>query len=733
MILDMRTTMLMYAIVNIVCALVMTVVWYQNRKHFAGISFWLADLVLQAGGALLIVLRGAIPDFVSMVVANTMILAGIVVIYIGLERFVGKISSQIHNYVLLAVFIPAATYFTLAQPDLDVRSAIIALLTLIFTFQCCWLLLYRVAPDRRRTTLFVGIVFGGYALVSATRIARYVISPLQTNDFLRSGTFETMMIILYIILAVALICGLILMVNRRLLGEVQSGAEQVRRERDRAQSYFNMAGTMLVVIDDRGKIKAINKKGCEILECEETNIIGQDWFNTFIPERMRNEAWSIFKRIIKGEIEHFEYVEGFAVLSTSGKEKLISWHNSVIKDERGKIVGILRSGEDITERNRMEEALTDSEQRFRTFFEDAPMYCYMISPEGKILDVNKLALETLGYKKEEIIGKQLITTIYAPGSHEKAKKMFAKWKETGIAEGELNILTREGIERTVLLNVHAVRDTRGKLLHSISIQRDITELKRLEDERKSLEQKAQLSSRLASIGELASGTAHEINNPLTGVIGYTQFLLSRDDIPADARQDLNVINDEAQRVSGIVKRLLAFARQSRPLKTHVDINNLVSVILQLREYELKSNNITVTAALDPALPITMGDAAQLQQVFLNLIINAEMEMKQARKKGKLLITTESFDNTIQISFKDNGPGISKENLGKIFDPFFTTREVGEGAGLGLSICYGIVKEHNGRIWADSDKGKGATFIVELPIITEANARAKSKTSQMIPS
>jgi PAS domain S-box-containing protein len=602
MIPDMRTTMLLYAIVNIVCALVMAVVWYQNRKQFAGIAFWLADLVLQASGATLIVVRGAVPDLVSIVVANTMILAGIVIIYIGLERFVGKISSQIHNYVLLAVFIPFATYFTLAQPSLEVRSAIIAVMMVIFTFQCCWLLLYRVAPDMRRTTLFVGIVFGGYALVSAARIFRYMISPLQTNDFFKSGIFETLMIIFFIVLAVALICGLILMVNRRLLGEVQSGADEVRRERDRAQSYFDMAGTMLVVIDAKGKVRAINKKGCEILECEETNITGQDWFNTFTPERMRTEALSIFKRIIKGEIEHFEYLEGFAVLSTSGKEKQITWHNSVIRDERGKIVGILRSGE------------------------------------------------------------------------------------------------------------------------------DITELKRLEDERKALEQKAQLASRLASIGELASGVAHEVNNPLTGVIGYTQFLLSREDISKEIKDDLNIINEGAQRVSSIVKRLLAFARQTKPSRTHVDINDLINGVLQLREYELKANNIKVTTDLDPALPITVGDAGQLQQVFLNLVINAETEMKLVRNKGKLLIKTEQLDNSIHISFKDNGPGIPNVNLDKIFDPFFTTREVGEGTGLGLSMCYGIVKEHNGRIWADSVRGKGATFNVELPIIATTTRVTKSKAS-----
>jgi PAS domain S-box-containing protein len=592
MILDMRTTMLMYAIVNIVCALIMAVVWYQNRKHFAGLSFWLADLALQAAGALLVAARGAIPDFVSMVIANTMILAGIIVIYIGLERFLDKRSSQIHNYVLLAIFVPVATYFTLAQPSLEIRSAFIALLMVIFTFQCSWLLLYRVAPDMRRTTRFVGIVFGGYALVSIVRDIRYIISPLKGNDFLKSGTFETLMIVLFIILAVALICGLILMVNRRLLSEVQRSAEQIKQERDRAESYFDMAGTMLLAIDAKGKVSAINKKGCQILEYEEKDIIGKDWFYTFTPERMRPEARSIFKRIIKGDIKHFEWVEGFAVLSKSGKEKLISWHNSVIRNENGKIIGILRSGE------------------------------------------------------------------------------------------------------------------------------DITELKLMEEERKSLERKAQLSSRLASVGELASGVAHEINNPLTAVIGYSQFLLDKKDVPRDVQKDLKAINEGAQRVSGIVKRLLAFARQTKPVRTHVDINSLISDILELRYYYLKANNITITTALDPALPIIMADAAQLQQVFLNLIVNAETEMKQARNKGKLLIKTERVNGNIHISFKDNGPGIPEANLQKIFDPFFTTREVGEGTGLGLSVCYGIVKEHDGRIWAESEPGKGATFVVELPIVAE---------------
>jgi len=140
--------------------------------------------------------------------------------------------------------------------------------------------------------------------------------------------------------------------------------------------------------------------------------------------------------------------------------------------------------------------------------------------------------------------------------------------------------------------------------------------------------------------------------------------------------------------------------------------------MDLRAYELSASNIKVTMQLTRDMPMTIADPGQLQQVFLNLIINAETEMKLAHDKGRLTIKTERMNNTLRISFKDSGPGIAKENLETIFDPFFTTREVGQGTGLGLSVCHGIVTEHNGKIWAESQKGKGATFIIELPLVTE---------------
>ncbi len=243
------------------------------------------------------------------------------------------------------------------------------------------------------------------------------------------------------------------------------------------------------------------------------------------------------------------------------------------------------------------------------------------------------------------------------------------------------------------------------------------ERKRAEERERQLQLQLNLSSRLASVGIMASGVAHEINNPLTSIIGFTELLMQKD-VPEDVREVVEVINNNAQRVAGIVKNLLAFAQQQELERTCVNINEIIQATLTIRAYSLESSNIRVTTQLDPALPRTMADDAQLRQVFLNLIINAETEMKSAHGMGNLLIKTERLENTIQVSFTDDGPGIPEENLVHLFVPFFTTREVGKGTGLGLSICHAIMSEHGGRIYVKSKLGKGATFIVELPVVAE---------------
>jgi signal transduction histidine kinase len=237
--------------------------------------------------------------------------------------------------------------------------------------------------------------------------------------------------------------------------------------------------------------------------------------------------------------------------------------------------------------------------------------------------------------------------------------------------------------------------------------RDITDSKEME-------QRMVITDRLASIGELVSGVAHELNNPLTGIIAFSQLIMEKD-IDNDLREDLSVINSEAQRTSRIIRDLLTFARKHSAVKEPARLNSVIEDVLRLRAYEHKTSNIEVIREMDPDLPDAMVDYHQIQQVILNLVINAEYFMVKEHKKGQLTIKTERKDGFIRSSITDDGPGIPEENLNRIFDPFFTTKEVGKGTGLGLSICHGIVAEHNGRIYARNIAGKGASFIVDLPV------------------
>ncbi len=223
------------------------------------------------------------------------------------------------------------------------------------------------------------------------------------------------------------------------------------------------------------------------------------------------------------------------------------------------------------------------------------------------------------------------------------------------------------------------------------------------------------AEKLSAIGELVAGVAHELNNPLTAVVGYAQLLLETCEDP-EVREDLERINREAQRSARIVQNLLAFARQQSSEKHAIELGQVLGKAIDLLAYQLQVNNISLVREFTSEPMIALADRYQLQQVFLNLITNAYQAMHKAYGRGTLTIRTERVNgNLARIYFADDGPGVPAEIASRIFDPFFTTKDVGEGTGLGLSICLGIVQEHEGRIWLDPEVERGATFVVELPL------------------
>jgi PAS domain S-box-containing protein len=323
----------------------------------------------------------------------------------------------------------------------------------------------------------------------------------------------------------------------------------------------------------------------------------------------------------------------------------------------------------------------------------------VIDDKMSILLANPVFCHTFGLEKNEVAGQSVIDVFPIADWVGNISKIL-KGKEHQ-SKFEFKHMVAEK-DRIIIANLIKMQKNE-LLLHLI----DIT------DER-DRQERLYFTDRLASIGQISAGIAHELNNPLTSIISLSQLLMEGW-VPEEIKDELDTICSEAQRAGSIVRGLLAFSRHQVSIRQSVQLNDILWEVLKLRSYEHRTRKIRVITEFAPGLPEIMADSIQMQQVFMNIIVNAEDAMMESGNSRTLNIVTENQDNLIKISFTDDGAGIATENLNRIFEPFFTTKSMGKGTGLGLSICYGIVTKHNGKIYARSKSGKGSTFIVELPI------------------
>jgi PAS domain S-box-containing protein len=311
-----------------------------------------------------------------------------------------------------------------------------------------------------------------------------------------------------------------------------------------------------------------------------------------------------------------------------------------------------------------------------------------------------------GFEQRELLGRPLLE-LAAPGYvRPLADALQATLRGGQVDNLELQIMRGNGHAGQFSVNLSPMRDEQGNINSIVVVMTDITDSAELRG-------KLVHAEKMAAVGQLVSGVAHEVNNPLTAILGFADLLLENPDLPETARKDLRVILQEAQRTKTIVQNLLSFARQMPPQRNAVQLNLILRRTIQLRSYDFNSHGVDIVEHLDEGLPDVIGDAHQLQQVFLNILNNAYDAVHEVGRPARIEIMTTKAGNAVEVSFRDNGYGISHPD--RIFDPFFTTKEVGKGTGLGLSICYGIVKEHGGEILCHNNTdGQGATFIVRFP-------------------
>ncbi len=377
-----------------------------------------------------------------------------------------------------------------------------------------------------------------------------------------------------------------------------------------------------------------------------------------------------------------------------------------VGDTAGKIVRYQGTLVDVTERREMEKAMRRQEQFQHDLLESFPDLILVVDLDERYSFVSSRVRDLLGYAPEDLLKQKMeLGKDYSAELPTLVRKLIAGQEQFGTCE--CGARHRDGSWRTMRASASPLFDAENKVSGVIISVRDITVEKKLE-------QQIIQSERLAAMGQMIGGFAHELNNPLTGILGMSE-LLQDSQTPEASRKQLETLQQQARRAVEIVQNLMYFSRPPAPGKAAIDLGELVQRTLHLHAYSLRKSNITVDFLRENSIPSVTGDAHQLMQVFLNLILNSEQAMREVRDRGTLRIRLEKREKSVAVTFQDDGPGIPSDILPNIFDPFYTTKRPGRGTGLGLSICKAILREHNGNVEAASGPGGGAVFTVTLPL------------------
>jgi PAS domain S-box-containing protein len=511
-------------------------------------------------------------------------------------------------------------------------------------------------------------------------------------------------------------CVLHAIVRDDVVHGISGFARDVTKERESETRFTELfqtlrEGVYLASVDDR--ITEVNPALAQMLGFEN-------------PEDLLNrQIASLYKKSEdraeeQDQLKNLGFLRAHEITLKHRKDErdVVTLHTTaVIHDPAGKFVRYQGTFVDVTEQREMERRLHREQEFAGRLMDSFPDLVIALDTEGRYTFVSPQIFEILGFRPEELIGKRMGGRT-DPADRTAMLEMFDDLIYKRLSEAQIEYRTqhKNGAWRVFRASARPLHDETGRITGVIASARDITDQQRLQ-------QQLIQSERLAAMGQMIAGVAHELNNPLTAILGVTELLRDQS-TDENASRQLDLAHRQARRAAHIVQSLLVFSRPSTPRNTLLHLPDLLLRTLQLHEHSLRANQIHVDLAARPDLPTVMGDSNQLTQVFLNLIVNAEQAIHEVRERGTLRIRLGVVGDRVLITFQDDGVGIRRELLPRIFDPFFTTKRPGRGTGLGLSICMAIIREHNGDISAQPLPDGGSVFTVSLPVCTESVAIAE---------
>jgi PAS domain S-box-containing protein len=494
--------------------------------------------------------------------------------------------------------------------------------------------------------------------------------------------------------------------------EHRKAEQRVKEERDKTQRYLDLAGVIFVALDTDGKVTLINRKGCRVLGYEEKEIIGRNWSDTFLPERLRNSMKQISPRLPTNADEGTEFFEN-PVLTKKGEERIIAWHNTILRDDAGNITGHLSSGEDITDQKQ-------SQELFQTISYNSPLGIYILQDE-KLQYTNPHLQKITGYSPQELAGRDLLSLVSLEDRDVVKSNTVFTLREVSPYPCEYRILNKNGQIKWVMQTVSPIHYLgKAAILGNLM---DITERKYLERKVTEYEELSKLKS------DLLATVSHELRTPLATIKGYSTLILdyySR--LDSDETKDyLRSIDISTDRLTKLVDNLLDTSRMEAGLlkleKSPTSMTQLIKGVAT--EASIRADQYRIVAKLIKRLPKVNIDAKRIRQVLDNLIDNA---IKYSPPGTEITISADKSVKELLVSVTDQGPGIPVGELTNIFERMYRIEQRlysgADGIGLGLYICQRLVQSHGGRIWAENMPGKGSAFKFTLPIPGTMKERKK---------